>query len=176
VYKTASDINLKIQDVYLGIISKNKYLIGLKWQDGMAAPKIIIKEKSMKLVGILKENNVPIICNKNLAEKLYAVDKFEYIPEETYFDIVKIIINIENDKEDAVKKSFGVIISRKTKTVVGFTHDKYNKETVIISFKMKNNINKIITICKKNNVLIKYNKYFAEYYFNNYAINDKITV
>ena len=92
-YEALPNIEHKLAELSFVVTNGNKYFIGIKYKPPLETPLIIMRGS---YVTAIKEycikNNIPIVNNKRLAAKLYECNSGEYIPEECFEEVVKIIV------------------------------------------------------------------------------------
>jgi type III secretion system FlhB-like substrate exporter len=171
-YKTVDNITNKIKDLFMVIVSKEGLVVGLKFNTKMEVPEVTIKERNAaQIIKLCRENNIPILYNKQSAEYIfYTVGKGDNIPGEMFGLIARVMARIIKKNEEKIKKLWLLCVS-KNNLIVGFNS---NENMISIAIKKKNNINGAIELCKKFKIKIIYNAKVAEYYYNNFSLNANI--
>jgi len=92
-YEALPNIEHKLAELTFVVTNRNKYFIGIKYEPSLEVPTITMRGSCITTIKkYCVENNIPIVNDKRLAAKLYECNSGEYIPEECYKEIVKIIV------------------------------------------------------------------------------------
>jgi type III secretion system FlhB-like substrate exporter len=169
-YETLPKIEPKWRELTLVITNGDKYYIGLQYHPCFA-PIIIIKGSDViKIRKYCAKNYIRIVNNNILAEYLfYFGEEDNIIPRKYYGEVAGIICKwtkkIISSTMVYIYKNMVVCLQQVNKI-------DNNKYEFLVVLKARNQQEYIIDICKRKNILIKYNKKITEYLFRSYEIND----
>ena len=168
-FQTLSNTENKLSQITLVLLNKNKYFIGLAYDLVLGTPMIIMKGTDIAFIKkYCKENYIQIVSNESLVESLNKHAKNDYIPQETYVEVAKIIFKTQ---KKIMNLSMLYVYKRKLAVGLNIEKVKNGKYKSRLSFKAKNKIQDIIDICKESKIPIKYHKGITEMLFYEYKIN-----
>ena len=168
-YQTLPNVSKELNEITLVVVYKNKYYVGLTYDDTLWAPKILMKGSDVSFIKkYCKENYIQIVYNDSLAEQLSKINNYEFIPEDTFEEVAYIIVKPLRKISD-----LDVLYVYRKKLVVGL---KKEDDQYHIILKARNKIQNVIDECRKKKVLIRYHKKITEILYYNYKINDTFEV
>ncbi|WP_341285480.1 EscU/YscU/HrcU family type III secretion system export apparatus switch protein [Priestia megaterium] len=99
-----------VPDASVVIVNPTHYAVALRYKkkDGDKVPRVIAKgvdHIALYMKEVARENNIPIIENVPLARKMHAeIDEGDYIPEDLYEVVGKIIAKLVRDNRIKIDK------------------------------------------------------------------------
>ncbi len=78
-------------------MGKEKKAVAIKYKKGDIAPIVVAKGKRLmaeKIEKIAQEHGVPVKKDAALAESLYSIEVNQYIPEELYEAVARVLVYI----------------------------------------------------------------------------------